>query len=212
MISKSIYNALPEQRLPKDDEQRLLRVSKEDIEARDTLLLHAMRDALRYSSTVCEGKIDHSELMSICTVALMSAIRNYDPEHKRQLTLIQFSKPFIRGEVRRYWKQLNIVNYGTKLPADTSTEQLENLPYVETVDPDFESIHAHERWEWVEPHLKKLSETERRVLLLIFESRFTQADIGRMLNCTRENIRVTLNRALMKIRKGLYRNRKLFDV
>jgi RNA polymerase sigma factor (sigma-70 family) len=209
MISKSIYNQLPAQPLPREDEQRLLRSGKEDLEARDTLLLHAMRGALKYSSTVSEGKIDLSELMSLCTTALMGAISNYDPEHKSRLSLMQFAKPFIRGEVRRYWKRLNIVNYGANIPEDTSTEQLENIQQVETVDPDFDTIHAHERWEWVEPHLKKLSETELRVLCLIYESRFTLADIGRMLECTRENVRITKNRALKKIRNGLYRNRKL---
>lgn len=209
MISHNTYNMLPKDRLSREDEQGLLVEPKSNLEARDTLLLHAMRDALKYSAAVSEGKIDPAELMSLCTTALMGAIANYDVGHKSHLSLIQFAKPFIRGEVRRYWKRLNIVNYGAHLPEDTSTEQLENIQQIETVDPDFDTIHAHERWQWVEPHLKKLSETELRVLCLIYESRFTLADIGRMLQCTRENVRITKNRALRKIRKGLYRNRKL---
>lgn len=209
MINQTTFAGLP-QALPQGEELELFRQDRENPEVRNKLLLHALRDSLKYAATCCEGKIPYDELMSLCTNALIQAIRNYDLQHESGLTLIQFSKPYIRGEIRRYWKRLNVVNYGTKLPADTSTEQLENVPQFDYQDPDFEGIHMRERWEWVKPHFDKLSETERRVLVLLFESRFTLAEVGRMLDCTRENIRTTKNRALMKIRKGLYCKRKLF--
>jgi RNA polymerase sigma factor (sigma-70 family) len=196
--------------LSREEEQSLLQGDKNSLPIRDRLLMCSLRDAMKYASTVSEGKIEYSELMSLCTLALLRAIHNYDPSHKAKLSLMQFAKPFIRGEVKRYWKRLNVISYGSRLPEDTSTELLENVIDYETVDPDFEKIHANERWQWVLPHHEKLSETERRVLTFIFYSRFSLADIGRMLDCTRENVRVTKNRALMKIRKGLYRDRKWF--
>jgi len=210
MIPATLYAGLP-LALSREDEQQLLKQDKTRLDVRDKLLMHAMRDALKYAATVSGGKIDHNELMSLCAIALMQAIKNYDSEHPRHLTLLQFCKPFIRGQVRRYWRSLNVVRYGSELPVSTATESAEDALEGDAVDPEWDYIHARERWEWVKPHYQKLTETERRVLTFIFESRFTMAEIGVMLNCTRQNIEVTKRRAFVKIRNGLYRDGKWLD-
>lgn len=208
MTNKTTFEGLPDG-LPLSEERELLRQDRTQEEVRNKLLLHSLKDGLKYAATCCEGKIGYDELLSLVTIAVLQAIKNYDLSHTADLTLIQFAKSYIRGEVKRYWKNLNIVNYGDKIPADTSTETLDSIRETEIEDFDWTGINVRERWGWVQPHYDKLTETERRVLILIFESRFSLSDIGRMFDCTRENIRTTKLRALMKIRNGLYREKKL---
>lgn len=204
----NLYESLPEP-LTTEEERQLLCADRADNSVRDQLLLHTLKDAIKYAGSCCRGLIPNDELMSLCSVALINAIKNYDPEHEKQLRLMQFAKPYIRGQLQKTWRERNPVSYGADIPDKVGDENIESIPEEEHEDPDFDGIHVRERWEWVKPHFSKLSETEARVLILLYESRFNMADIGRMLDCTRENVRITKNRALKKIRNGLYRERKL---
>lgn len=205
------YEALPGP-LTKDEERKLLAGDKvSNLEIRDRLLVHSLKDAIKYASACCRGLLPSDELMSLCTIALLKAIENYDPNHASHLGLISFAKAYIRGQLQKAWRDRNPVAYGHEIPDRLADESLEAAAEEEFEDPAFDRIHAHERWVWVKPHFNKLSETEQRVLILLFESRFTLAEVGRMLDCTRENVRVTKLRALKKIRNGLYRDKLLYE-
>lgn len=204
------YEELPEA-LDETTERELLRLDRSDLEIRNKLLLHTLKDAIKYASSCCRGMLPIDELMSLCSVALIKAIDNYDLKHPSKLRLMPFAKAYIRGQIQIAWRDRNPVEYGHDIPEQTQNENAdiasEERDYA---DPAFDLIDMHEKMEWVKPHLDKLSETERRVLILRFEGGFSLAEIGQMLSCTRQNILMTQERALKKIRNGLFRERKFF--
>jgi RNA polymerase sigma factor (sigma-70 family) len=197
-------NTLPEP-LCEAEEIRLL-ADRTD-ENRNTLLLANMRDGTKFANAVCRGMIPMDELFSVTAEALLKAIQNYktQPEH---ISLLSYAKSYIRGGVNAAWRSRDVVDYGDEIPE----KPLEPWNAIEDyVDPDFDGIDTRERMEWIKPHLDKLSELERRTLVLLFEAKLTGAQIGRMVGCTRANVREIRLRALKKIRAGLYREGRLYE-
>lgn len=201
-------NQLPNE-LTVEQELDLLREGSQD--ARDQLLLHTVKAATRYASALVRGKMPLDELFSMASVALLRAIPRYTfKEGRDPVRLLVYTKPYIRSEIAKAWRFRDPVNFGREDIPEACAMLAFDLEQVqdEGGGPDFDLIDLHERWAIVEPHLKKLSETERRVLVLIYESRLSGPEIGRMLGFTRANVREVRNRALKKIRKALYIERK----
>jgi RNA polymerase sigma factor (sigma-70 family) len=197
-------NALPDP-LEAPEEIRLLSDRSED--NRNTLLLANLREGTRFANAVCRGMIPLDELFSVAAESLLRAIKNYktQPTH---VPLLSYAKSYIRGGVNQAWRSRDVVDYGDDIP-EKPLEPWNTSE--ECVDPDFEGIDNRERMEWVKPHLSKLSELERRTLVLLFESKLTGAQIARMVGCTRANVREIRLRALKKIRAGLYREGRLYE-
>jgi RNA polymerase sigma factor (sigma-70 family) len=206
-------NQLPDE-LTVEEELRLLGIKDKSIEARNTLVERSLKSATRFAHALLKGQIPLDEIFSIAGMALMRAVKNYrlNPTGNNARLLV-YAKPYIRGEIIKAWRLRDPLDYGPDIPDKSSEPEpdLEDSVMSETSDgPDFDLIHMHERQKMVKPHFDKLSETERRILILQFEARLNGAEIARMLGCTRANIREARNRALMKIRHALIREGK-FD-
>jgi RNA polymerase sigma factor (sigma-70 family) len=202
-------NQLPNE-LTVEQELALLREGSQD--ARDLLLLHTVKSATRYASALVRGRMPLDELFSMASLALLRAIPKYTfKEDRKPVRLLVYAKPYIRSEIAKAWRFRDPVNFGREDIPEACAILAYDLEQVqdEGGGPDFDLIDLHERWAVVEPHLKKLSETEKRVLILLYEARFAGPEIGRMLGFTRANVREVRNRALRKVRKSLYTEGKM---
>lgn len=199
-------NNLPDELTPEREADLLARKDAEESAAQD-LILHTLKAATRFASAVNRGAFPVDELFSLAGTALLAAVRNYrvGPEPVR---LLVYAKPYIRGEINKAWRLRDPIDYGSEIPEKSPDGGHESLSE-EVVDPEFDRIHLREQWDLVSPHFYRLSETERRVLVLLYQAELTGAEIGRMIGCTRANIRETRLRALRKLRGALYRERKL---
>lgn len=184
-----------------------LLTQRESEDARNELMMSLMKDAVNYGGSCCEWRISHGEITSFCWIAMSKALGNFDPKLYRG-NFFRYAKSYIRAEIRREWRARNPVEYGGRIPEANPTsgdeEHIDVLPEppvsMGVTEPEMDLIHLHERWELVRPLLATLTESERRVLVLREESGFTLAQIGNMMGCTMQNVRLTWLRALRKVR------------
>lgn len=198
-------NTLPDELTP-EEELTLLRRKDKDVEARNTLVERTLKSAIRFTTTMTRGRLPLDEAFSISGMALMQAVEKYKlKEDRKPARLLTYSKPYLRAEIAKAWRIRDPIDYGELIPEKTGEPDpdLENAVEDDESGPDFDLIHQHERWEMVKPHLERLSETERRILVLQFDARLNGAEIAKMVGCTRANIREARNRALKKIRHAL---------
>lgn len=208
-------NGMPE---PLDPGEEFTLLADKGVEARNKLLIHTLKAAARYAAALTRGQLALDELVSLSAVALLKAIEKYDARrHKKTgrttpTRLIIYSKSFIKHEVSESWRLREPVNYGRRDIPEEPVEAIElDTVAAEGGGPDFERIDLNERLDLIKPHFNKLTELERRVLTLIFESRIPGPEIGRMLGFTRANVHEIKLRGLRKIRNGLMKERRLFN-
>lgn len=196
-------------------EQEIELLSRPGDDSRDELLIHTVKAATRYAAALVRGMIPLDEVFSLASKALLLAIPKYKLKAGRTPTrLLVYAKPYIKREIAQAWRFREPVDYGRKGPPEDSGTVPFEVDEIrdEGGGPDFDQIDVNEKWAMVEPHLKKLSETERRILILLYHARLPGPEIGRMLGFTRENVRQVRLRAFRKIRNALFRERRLFGL
>ena len=198
--------------------------------AKETLILHNLREAVVYSRAVSKGRLEDGELLSLCYKALIRAIGSFKLGFETRF--FGYSKPFIRGEICNEWKRKDAVknsegmeelsNAEDSPEVDTGFEQAANHSGIDgsnkspgqivpTVEPDFDGIDLKEKWELIKPILGSLSGQEQTVIQLRYEAGYNFNDIGRMMGVTRSAIQQTHSRALKKVRNALMRQKRFFQ-
>lgn len=227
--NRSILNGLPEKELGPEHETALgVRIqTKRDEDDMNTLALYNMREAFAYASACCKRRLSETEIFSLCFEALKKAAKNFVPG---QIRFFAYAKPYVRGEICNTYDDLRVVRRGeTELLApddipgenehtaeddfDTCEVQTRDNHFhkEDVVDSDMEGIMNRDEWASIKPILSKLSEKERQVLDLRFQSGFNFRQIGELLNVSRSDTQATCVRALKKVRCELLRKRKLFN-
>jgi RNA polymerase sigma factor (sigma-70 family) len=206
-------NQLPDE-LSAEEEIHWLRSRDSSGRAQEYLVEHTLKSAIRFTASLTKGRLPLDEVFSIAGMALTKAVKNYRVASDHNARLLTYAKPYLKGEINQAWRLRDPLNYGADIPEKTHEPEIDidTVTEEEATGPDFDLIHQHERWEIVKPHLDRLSETERRILILQFDARMSGAEIARMIGCTRANIREARNRALKKIRHALSREKKLYDL
>lgn len=188
-------------------------------EALSELVLHHMREAWVYTRQVCRGKLPDDEIYSLCYVALSKSAKNFTTGRAR---FFAYSKPYLRGELSREWASKDVVKHASlhedELPplvthgfAKAGAEGA-CRPEISWVEPDFQSILAHERWAMVKPVIDKvLSDHEKMVLTLNYGSGFSFTTISELLGTSRSAVGETHSRAIGKIRSELSQRHALFE-
>jgi RNA polymerase sigma factor (sigma-70 family) len=205
-------NTLPDELTP-EEELTLLKKKDTNVEARNVLVERTLKAAIRFTTALTKGRLQLDEAFSISGMALMRAIEKYKLKADRKpVRLLTYAKPYLRSEIARAWRIRDPIDYGALIPNKLSEPEpdLDTVIEDESPGPDFDLIHQHDRMELLKPHFDRLSETEKRILTLQFESRLSGSAVARMLGCTRANIREARNRALKKLRHALIWEKK-FD-
>ncbi len=79
--------------------------------------------------------------------------------------------------------------------------------YIQVVPMEKVKITTIEESAIFHPMLKKLNERERTALSLQINENYTAREIGKLLNCSENSVRVTLFRAKKKLKKELLKNK-----
>jgi RNA polymerase sigma factor (sigma-70 family) len=175
-----------------------------DNEARDFLIRNHLLFAARLSRRMVRGKLPDDDVVSAGNFAVMKAFEKFDHTLGHRFT--SYLKPFIKGEISLLWKNLSTVRIP---PGAVEASSLE-APPVPRVTPD--STEPHEVVEQEEhiQHLLKLLEEcqdclndhEREILRRVYVEGLSFAAVGRLNGVTREAIRASHNRALVKLQKA----------
>lgn len=204
---EGLLRGLPTDILTSEEEATLAREGDED--SRNDLALHNMREAFFYA-LACARTLPPDEIYSLCYKALSAAARNFEPG--RTSRFFAFAKPYIRGEIYRTFKRYKVVTKAetTEIPVEEDDDQFEAFQKATTVEPDFQSIMAHDEWASLKPLLAALKEKERMVLQLFYQSGLNFRQIGDLLNVSRSDIQATHANAIKKVRCQVSRKPGLF--
>lgn len=206
---EGLLRGLPTEILSPETEVSLARAGDED--SRNHLALHNMREGFFYA-LACAKSLPPDEVYSLCYKALSAAARNFLPN--RTARFFSFAKPYIRGEIYRTFKRYKVVTKAetTEIPTETDEpdDQYDAFQKATSVEPDFQSIMAHDEWASLKPLLAALKEKERMVLQLFYQSGLNFRQIGDLLRVSRSDIQATHANAIKKVRCQVSRKPGLF--
>lgn len=168
----------------------------------EQLILHALRSALDLTRKLCRNRFPADEQFSIAGDCLMRAMKTFNPKKVGERLDI-FVRPFLRGAVAQAWRDREPVAYGEKIPEKPDPLNPPQPLERDVIEQDFQSLDFKERWAVVQPFLAGLTEPERRILMLHYETGLSFADIGEMQNVSRAAIHQTHFQALKKLRHAL---------
>lgn len=190
---------LPDKTLTAAEEAELIR--QDPTGGMENVLLHTLRPATEFVRRRCRNRFPEDEQFSIASQALLKASEHFSIEHNTRF--FDYAKPFLHGGVVQAWRERDPVKFGETIPEKPDPlnppQPLEPDSYV----PDFAEIDTEEKMGVLRPYLAKLSEAERRVLILFFEAGYALVDIAKMCCVTRSAIQRTHALALRKLRNML---------
>lgn len=171
--------------------------------ALDKLALHNLDEAVKYAKQCCRGSLDEPELISLCWVALRQAAANYRIKKSKGIRFFAFCKPYIRGQINIERKQKIVVRNVESnqfLPPDENTEGI--------TGPDFSNLETKELLAGLKPAIfSQLSDRERAIVILRYESGFSFTEIGERIGFSRQSIQKSHFKALKKLRSALEQKR-----
>lgn len=193
----AVLKGLPTELLTPEREQELFAAGDTE-----TLLLHTIVPAFKYAQNARKGKasITAAEILSSVYSALSKSIRTFRSGRK---SFLVYSKPFLRGEICKFYRDKNVVRDSFRHEAPEQDEFPKPLTS-EHVEADFETIHWRELWEQIQPLIGRvLTALEIRVLEFRYKFCFTLAETGKRIDKSRERVRQIEANALQKLRVSL---------
>lgn len=180
------------------------------------LVMDALAEAVPYARTCSNGRLPDDELTSICYEAMMKCAKKYDPKRGK---FFSYCKARIRGALLRHWsvagavvKNAECVPFNTGR-VDTSPASKElTLPGEFTepddggmfVEPDFERIDFHERWNQISGILARVcSDREHALIQLVYSMNFTFAEAGKRFNISRQAAQVIVAKVIDRVKEQL---------
>lgn len=195
----ALLKDLPQIPLTPEREQELFAAG--DLEA---IVLHALVPAFNYAQNIGKGapaRPLHAEVLSICFAALSRSIKTFKPGMQ---SFLAYSKPFLRGEMCRYWCEKNVVRNAFRHEAPEEEDEFPKPIACEHVEPAWESIHWKELWAQVEPVMRKtLKPIEIRVLEYRYKFSMTLEETGEQIGRTRARVKQIESEAMEKLRGAL---------
>lgn len=208
---------------PKDTDLRFTMLTREqetelftkarngDADSREFLIKNHLLFAARFARKMVRGKLPDDDVVSAANFAVMRAFDKFDHTLGNRFT--SYLKLFIKGEISGLWRNLPTVKMSPQmiLEAKGSTEgrkpvHSDGKNLVALEDPHGEAEHVEHV-----SHLQKLLEEskdslnshEKEIMRKVYEDQKSFAEIGRENGVTREAIRATHNRALVKLQKSM---------
>lgn len=176
----------------------------------EALVLGHMRDAFFYARRCCRAQFPDDDIYSFVYRALSRSVLNFQPDRQR---FFAYSKPYIRGQIFREWRKLDVVKHSSlhELPGvGDEDEDLDSSE--ETTPPEFGGIDVREKMKIIGPLLGRLNAREREVLVLHYDKGLNFAEIAIRRGVSRAAIHSTHSRALRRVRNWLLGTHQLLDL
>lgn len=201
----SLLDQFPAEKLTKEQE-----ISLTNRHRFNSLVLGTMREAVAYARTCSNGKIEDSELVSICYDAMLKTAKRFDP--RRGYRFFAFCKPRIRGALQDYWVAREPVRNAHTVPLEpvpTHSPDPEGWadtdnPATPTQEPEFEAINFREQFRKVSDIMARhCTDRERAILIMVFTHSFTFEEAGDLFGISRQMVQNISAKAIEKIKNVL---------
>jgi len=186
------------------DETRLFREAREGSTAsRDFLIQNHMLFAAMHARRLSKGRLPDDEVLSGANLALMKAFEGFKYERGNRFT--SYLKPFIQGEIsalwRKYFEALKESPGGPLREIGPPVEPINNDPHEEAIEWE----HSRFLTSLIADFKDVLNPHEQEIIDRHYLREESFADIARSRGVTREAIRASHARAIVKLKKALKR-------
>lgn len=202
---------------PKDTDLRFTMLTREqetelfvkarggDSEAREFLIKNHLLFAARQARQMVKGKLPDDDVVSAANFAVMRAFEKFDHTLGHRFT--SYLKLFIKGEVAGLWKNLSTVKKPVDAPAPSNIPSAGLSKPAPAVEEPHQEAEEKEHISHLQAMLNEsklsLNPHEQEIIRQVYEDNKSFAEIGRANGVTREAIRATHNRALVKLQKAM---------
>jgi RNA polymerase sigma factor (sigma-70 family) len=216
---------LPGKLDPAAELELVKKIKAGNVDARATLALANMREAISYARRVTGGNIPDSQLASACYDVLWRGAIRFDPKYGKRF--FAFCKVGVRGWCRNIWKEREVVKNAK--PVDPEAPSVKKFhadyelrdawdekdlvtPEHEISEPDFRGIQMRERMRLIMGVSRKICTVkERQILGLTYFAGFNFQETADLIGVSRAAVQGMNSKALHKIRGELYRKKRLFN-
>lgn len=215
-------DSFPKERLAAKEEAALAQGTESQLE---TLVLHTMREAVIYARKCVRETIPDDELISLCYEALSRSAKRWKSGWAR---FFAFSKPAVRGVVRKSWTQKNSVKGvpGEKTVHTDALPQPSNYIFDQDnledddkeVTPEheiqtgggLEHVYISERMELVTEIIKKVcNKRQREILDMVYQGHLNFKQVADLMGISRAAVQRAHQVALLKVRVVLMERGRL---
>jgi RNA polymerase sigma factor (sigma-70 family) len=176
-----------------------------DSEAREFLIKNHLLFAARQARQMVKGKLPDDDVVSAANFAVMRAFEKFDHTLGHRFT--SYLKLFIKGEVVSLWKNLSTVRTPEpEVPVEDTLPKVRREfrgPIECPHDGIEEQEHINHLQAMLDESKLSLNLHEQEIIRQVYEEEKNFAEIGRANGVTREAIRATHNRALVKLQKAM---------
>jgi RNA polymerase sporulation-specific sigma factor len=191
--------------LPKEEQEQLLRIAKEDKGAKDKLIEHNLRLVMWVAKQYYhQGFTELEDLFQWGVIGLMDAIDHYDPERKGFATIAVW---LIRNSINR-----SRFEFSQDIPLDKGFGEGEDASIHETIpskDPDVEDVvTANEFIKEFKSHFKdRLTPVQYETILMMYGLKdrvYSLSETAKHLGFSSTTITKSRKDALNKIKRSMF--------
>ena len=202
--------------LSKEEEERcILLMKKGDMDARNKLIEHNLR-LVAHLVKKYEGKdVNSDDLISIGTIGLIKGVDSYDTNKNIKITT--YIAKCAENEILMYFRSNKKFNMEVSLNDYVSMDKDGNeVSLIDILPSDEEDISTrifnNINIELLHKYLNVLSDKERSIIIkrygLFNGDYYTQKEIAKMMKISRSYVSRMEKRALIKLYKEFYKNKK----
>lgn len=183
------------------DETRLFKEAREgNAESRNFLIQNHLLFAAMHARKISKGRLPDDEVLSGANLALMKAFDGF--QHERGTRFTSYLKPFIQGEISSLWRRY----YEDRVTASTGEAVALSAPTMNNPHEE-ENEREHSRFltSLIADFKDVLNPHEREIIDRHYMRDESFADIARSRGVTREAIRASHARAIIKLKKAFKR-------
>ena len=202
--------------LSKEEEEELIKkMLGNDKDARNKLIEHNLRLVAHIVKKYDNGKEDIDDLISIGTIGLIKGIDTFSNKNGAKLTT--YAARCIENEILMFFrsdkKNQKNISINESVGFDKDGNEISFLDILKTPNPDYVSdISLQDDIKALYKYIEVLSEREKEIIIkrygLYGNKEMTQKQIASKLNISRSYVSRIEKRALTKILREFFRNKK----
>lgn len=208
LVSYISNNVFPQPLSPEEEQDCLERISKGDLEGRNTLIEHNLRLVAHIVKKFENTREDLEDLISIGTIGLIKAIQTFD--HKKNTRLATYAARCIENEILMHLRSTKKLQGEMLIHEPIGSDKEGNeitLMDILGTDPDMicEKVQLNLEEEKLYDLLKELDYRERIVIKMRYGlqdgEQYTQREIAKHLGISRSYVSRIEKKAVQKLSK-----------
>lgn len=202
--------------LDKDEEDKCIALMKQgDTNARNKLIEHNLRLVAHLVKKYETKDISSDDLISIGTIGLIKGVDSYD--NSKNIKITTYIAKCAENEILMYFRSNkkfnNEVSLNDFISMDKDGNEISLIDIIPSDEEDIDSkIFKNINIELLHEYLDVLSKKERDIIIMRYglynSDYYTQKEIAKMMKISRSYVSRMEKRALIKLYKEFYKNKK----